>query len=51
VGLVRELAGYREMLEDHAWQFKYPVLMMHGKKDSISSFNNSLSIFKEISSP
>ncbi|MGO3018745.1 MAG: alpha/beta hydrolase [Anaerococcus sp.] len=50
VGLGQQLAKGLEWLKDNSEDFVYPVLILHGERDALVSYEDSLNFFKEIAS-
>ncbi|MGX7107906.1 alpha/beta hydrolase [Facklamia miroungae] len=50
IGLAQQLAKGLDWLEKHPTDFVDPILILHGEKDGLVSYEDSLKFFKEIES-
>lgn len=48
MGLIYTLLDGVDYLKQHASEFKYPILILHGKEDGLVSYQDSLELFAEI---
>lgn len=50
IGLINQIHEGVEFLKEHAKDFTDPVLILHGAKDGLVSYQDSLELFHEIAS-